>query len=298
MKINRTIKEQSEGYTAVALGFFDGVHLAHQKIIQTTVKFRKTRRLIPTVFTFKIDTSIPNKRNVKYILSDESKIEIFKKHGVEQVYIPPFSELADISSTDFFYEVLLKKFKAKVIICGYDYTYGKGAKGSIDELMELCVQNNIELVVVNPMQADNVIVSSSLIRDFLVNGELKRANTLLGYNYFIKGVVCYGNQLGRTIGFPTANISLDENQIIPKYGVYRTIVYVDDRVFLGLTNVGVKPTIKGERSPIAETYILGLDENLYGKTLTLSFSSMIREEKKFDSIDELKKALEQDLENI
>lgn len=298
MKINRTIKHESEGDTAVALGFFDGVHVAHQKIINTTISYRRTKRLIPTVLTFQIDTSIPHKRNVKYILSDQSKLDIFERHGVEQVYIPPFSELSELSSTEFFNEILLKRLKAKVIVCGYDYTFGKDATGNTDELMDLCVQNNIELVIANPTKANNMIVSSTAIRQSLENGNLKLANDLLGYNYFIKGVVCHGNHLGRALGFPTANIEFADNQIIPKFGVYRTIVYIGAKIYRGLTNVGVKPTIEGERKPLAETFILGLDEDLYGQVITLSFSSMIREEKKFESIEELKKQMQEDLNQL
>ncbi len=295
MKINQTIEQESEGNTAVALGFFDGVHLAHQKIINTTVSYRKTSDLIPTVFTFKMDSTIPNKRNVQFILSDQSKLEVFERHGVEQVYIPPFSELVELSSTEFFYEVLIKKLKAKVIVCGFDYTYGKGATGNTDELMELCIQNKIELIVMNPMKADNMIVSSTAIRQGLEAGNIKLVNRLLGASYFIKGTVSHGNHLGKKLGFPTANIAFEKDQIVPKFGVYSTVVYIGSKIYRGLTNVGVKPTIEGERAPLAETYIVGLNEDIYGQVVALSFVSMIRDEKKFDSIDALKRAMQEDL---
>lgn len=296
MKLYRSL-EMSAGPTAVALGYFDGVHLAHQQVIKIATAHKKDD-LIPTVLTFRMDQAIPKKAGLKEILTDEEKIDVLDKFGVEQVYIPLFSQMVDYDATDFFNEVLVKRLQAKVLVCGFDYAFGKNAQGNVALLQKLCNQNDIQLVVIEPYELDGQLVSSTHIRELLLEGNIEETNRMLGYSYFMKGQVTYGNQIGKTLGFPTANIKLSEKLVLPKFGVYETRTLIDNVTYKSITNVGVKPTIDGERSPLSETHILGLSDNLYQKDITIFFIRLLREEQKFASLDELKAAIQKDIQNV
>lgn len=298
MKVITTIRQRGDAEAAVALGFFDGVHIAHQKIINTVVSYRRTKSLVPTVMTFELDIEPENKKGKNFILPNNIKYEIFARHGIEQVYSPNFSEIMSLSAESFFYDVLLDKLRAKILVCGYNYTFGNNASGNTDDLMKLCIKNNVELQIVNPIKVGDEIVSSTSIRKALSNGNIEKVTKMLASNYFIKGAVVKGKQLGRALGFPTANIEFLDNQVIPKYGVYKTLVYIGSRIYAGLTNVGMKPTVGGTDKPISETYILDFDADIYGEVVVIGFVKMLREEKQFSSIEELKLAMIEDLRQI
>jgi len=296
MYIYRELKE-SQHETTVALGYFDGVHMAHQKVIKKMIE-QIIYQLFPTVLTFKADVEFPNKKGLKTILSDRAKLDMFTKLAVMQTYIIPFSEVINLSPNEFFYKILVEKLKAKAIVCGYDYTFGKNAMGDTDLLSELCEKNKIRLIVVNPCLKNGELISATQIREYISSGEIKLANELLGYTYYINGEVVHGNNLGKTLGFPTANMEFEEVQVVPKFGVYETNTFINRKIYKSITNVGVKPTIKGERKPLAETHIIGLDREIYGEEITVSFTRMIRPEQKFESIEKLKQAIAQDISNI
>ncbi|MFZ2537963.1 MAG: riboflavin biosynthesis protein RibF [Oscillospiraceae bacterium] len=297
MEIYNTIKTLT-GKTAIALGFFDGVHLAHQEVIKAVIG-AKSRGLVPTVMTFSIANSAPpNKLNIKTILTDEQKFIELQKLGVCQVVNPNFSEIDGIEPTEYFEEFLVKRLQVAEISCGYDYTFGKSAKGNIVLLRELCHKYNVGLTVLPKFQRDGFTISSTKIRECINDGDIPTANELLGYEYYTYGKVQYGNKIGNTIGFPTINQSLSVSQVIPKYGVYKTTTCIDGRVYNSMTNVGVKPTIQGFRLPLAETYIVGYEGNAYGKIAKVCYSKMLREEKKFSSVDELKQAIANDIKSL
>ena len=298
MEIFKTF-EKSDAGTAVALGYFDGVHLAHMKVINQTVAISKSMKLVPTVLCFSIDIEVPNKVGIKNITTQDNKISIMERYNIKRVYIPKFSEIAHIDPVDFFEQIIVAKLNAKVLVCGYDYTFGKGGKGDTDLLINLCEKHNIELHTINPLQKNGKIVSSTKIRKYIFEGRMKECNDMLGYVFFIRAEVCKGNQIGHTIGYPTINQMFEKDQIIPKYGVYHSTIYVDNKIFKGVTNVGVKPTFAGENPVCAETHIVGIDNiDLYGKIVVVAFNEYIRCEKKFANVDELQKAIKDDIDKL
>lgn len=281
--------------TAVALGFFDGLHLAHQGVIKRVVE-AKSRGLLPTVMTFSIAHSAPpNKLFVKTILTDEQKFLELEKLGVAQVIVPEYSEIDGIEPEVYFEEFLVKRLKVAEISCGYDYTFGKMARGNVATLQELCDKHHVKLTVFPRLEKDGVAISSTKIRKYIGDGAIEAANDLLGFPYYTCGVVEHGKRIGNTIGFPTINQSLEPTQVIPKYGVYKTTATVDEITYKSVTSVGVKPTIAGERLPLAETYIIGYQGDAYGKSVKVCYFEMLREEKKFSSIEELKQAIADDV---
>lgn len=297
MEIYNTIQPLNKK-TAIALGFFDGLHLAHQEVIKNVVD-AKSKGLVPTVLTFSIANKAPfNKLNIKTILTDEQKLIELKKLGVSVVVIPDFSEIAGIEATEYFQKILINKLKVAEISCGYDYTFGNKATGNIELLKMLCSKNKIKLNVLPKFEKDSMTISSSKIRECLVNGDISTANNLLGYKYYTFGEVQYGNRIGSTIGFPTINQTLLKSQVIPKFGVYKTTTFVDGKMYKSMTNVGVKPTIKGDRLPLAETYIVDYKGNAYGKEVKVFYSKMIREETKFSCVEELKEQIAKDIKLI
>ena len=295
MEVYKTIETLNKK-TAIALGFFDGLHLAHQQVIQAVVS-TENKALVPTVLTFSIANSAPqNKRDMKTILTDAQKFIELEKMGVAQVLIPEFSEIDGMEATVFFEELLVKKFQAAEISCGFDYTFGNKASGNVQLLQELCNKHNIVLTVLPKIEEDGIVVSSSKIREYLLTGDMASANALLGYQYYTYGEVLHGKRIGRTIGFPTINQSLLETQVIPRYGVYKTTTYVDEKAYKSVTSVGVKPTIAGERLPLVETYIVGYEGDAYGKIVKVCYHEFLRGEQKFSSVEELKQAILKDVE--
>lgn len=284
--------EQLQANNAVALGFFDGMHLAHKQVIQKAVEF-KSHGLTPTVLTFRMD--VPYKNGIKTIISDKVKLELLELCDIEQVVMPPFSDLAELEDTVFFREIVLKKLGAKAVICGYDYRYGKGAQGTVDKLELLCKQNGMEFCMVEQFKKDNLLVSSTAIRGFLQQGDIEQVNCLLGYSYYVKSVVNHGKALGRTIGFPTINQQFEKNQITPLHGVYHTRVTVDGIIYEAVSNVGKNPTTDSGITPRLETFIIGYDGDLYDREIRVEFVSFIRAEQKFGNLDALKNAIANDV---
>ena len=291
MKVFTELTRTDEN-TAVALGYFDGIHLAHKKIIDLTVA-EKNNGLKPTVFTFK---STPKKEDeCSQILTLQQRIEKLEKSGVEILYVIDFCEIKDYTPEDFVENIVKDVFNAKKVFCGFNYRFGKGGKGDSEKLKTLCGEENIETVITKPMINDGEIISSSLIRNYLLDGNIKKANELLGYNFSNKSVVVKGNQIGRTIGFPTINQQVEKNKIVPMYGVYKSQVVINDKVYKGITNIGVKPTVTSKKIPLWETWLPEYTgEDIYGKTVDVKLIDFIRKEKKFSDLQSLKNAIEND----
>lgn len=284
MKLIKSLNELDiSGETAVALGFFDGVHRAHTAVLKGT-----EGRLPVVAFTFStLDIDAPNKK-AKLILTENQRAERLFKCGADFVLMPKFSEIFAISCEDFFNGILLEKLHTKVISCGYDYTFGAGAAGNAETLMQLCEKSGVKLNIAPKMSEDGEPISSSRIRLLLQNGEIKKANEMLGFPYYTSGKVVYGRQLGGKIGFPTINQELSFECVELRRGVYKTTAEIGGRIYKSMTNIGVKPTVEGERPPSAESHIFDYSGDLYGQTVKISYLDFVRDEKKFSSIDELK----------
>ena len=280
----------------VALGCFDGVHLGHTSGIKAAKRKACELSLPCCVWSF----SEPPKRfyvpELVPLLSDAaSKSELIEKLGVDIYISVDFNEsIAALSSEDFFETILLKNLKASAIVCGFDFTFGKGGKGNSELLSKLCEQNNIEFIAVSSVDDNSSPVSSSRIREHLSHGEIEKANKLLGRYYSISSEVVGGKRLGRNLGFPTINQKIDKNLCIPANGVYLTRVSIDSSYFYAITNVGTQPTVGGSEI-IAETNIFDFFGNLYGKVVSVEFLSFLRFEQKFDSIETLSNQVHSDI---
>ena len=289
-----TIKE-----SVVTIGNFDGIHKGHQVLIEKATEYAKKNNVISTVFTFNnhpVNYFKPN--SIKNIITNNDKIKILKTMGVDYIINIPFDEyMTKISGYDFVKDILIDKLGAKKIIVGHDFTFARNKEGNIDLLKELSKKHGFLLEIVNPVKIDDIRISSSYIRKLILDGKVEDARKYLGRNYKLSGEVIHSKKLGRTIGFPTANISIDENIIIPKVGIYATKVYVNGTIYYGATNVGYNPTVNGNKLSI-ETNILEFNDDIYGKIITIEFLERIRDEKKFNGIEELKEQLQKDTKYI
>ncbi len=269
----------------LALGFFDGVHIAHRDLLACAKDIAKQKGFPFGVFTFKSDGGI--KKNAQRLYGDEEKSELFKRLGVDFAVFADFESVSVKSPEQFVLETLRGDLNCVICVAGFNFRFGKGASASAAELEELMEKAGGRAVIRQEIKQDGRTVSTSFIRELLAEGRIREANALLGSPYFIGGEVTHGNSKGRKIGFPTINIALDENNVHMARGVYRCAVPIDGRIYTGITNIGSCPTF-GEREVHAETHILGFKGDLYGKRLDVYFLDYMREEKLFSSPDELK----------
>lgn len=297
MKTFDTIEEiKIEEKTCVALGNFDGVHLGHQKLIGEAVAKAKELGLKSAVFTFSSHpkTMIKGAQQVKNITTQADKVKILEAMGVDYVANIPFTE--DIMRTepiDFIDKYLIDMMKMKEVFCGFNYRYGYKASGDTKLLRREGAKKDFKVNIVQPVTIDGDIVSSTLIRGLIRSGEMEEAEKFLGRTYCVGGQVVVGNQIGRTIGFPTLNITIDEDLITPPNGVYATNCIFYGKVHPSITNIGVKPTI-GSFKKNVETHIFDFDGNLYGEKIVVEFLDMVREEAKFKDVEMLSAQIQKD----
>ena len=275
---------------AVALGTFDGLHKGHMSVLNAALSFEN---LTPVAVTFQE----PPKRKTKdefvpMLLSSEEKISRLKKIGFKESFVLDYDEVHDLSPIDFL-DMLFEKYEVRAVVCGFNYRFGKGGQGDALFLSDYCRQHNAESVIVPDFTVSGQTVSSSRIRELIKSGDVSFANMLLGYPYSVTNEVIHGEERGRKMGFPTVNIPLDENLVLPKFGVYASSVVIDGKNYAAVTNIGIRPTFLLKK-PISETYIIDFDGNVYGKTVTVKLLKYIREEKCFDGLDSLKQAIEED----
>lgn len=282
--------------TVVALGNFDGVHKGHQEIISRTVNEAKSAGLKSAVFTFSNHTStllkhIPAVKNILYV---EQKIKIIESMGVDYMFNIPFThEILGMSPEDFIQQILIDKFKIREAYCGFNYTFGYKAQGTPELLMREGIKKGFGIHVQEPFIIDDTVVSSTFIRGLIAEGKMEAVTKFMGRNYDIDGIVQEGNKLGRTIGFPTCNITIDNTMITPPNGVYVTMCTYDGKSYPAITNVGNKPTI-GDYEKNIETHIFNFDQEIYGKPISVEFIKHTRPEQKFNSVEELKNRIAQD----
>ena len=275
--------------TFVILGLFDGVHLAHKDLIEFGVKKAEEEGFSSAVFTFD-----KNFKKGGYLTSNFEKESIIENLGADNLIFQNINDCFLNLAPQELVTLLKDKLNAKAIAVGENYKFGKDKKGDVNTLKELCDKMGINLFVKPLLEKEGEIISSSLVKKCLKDGDIIKANSLLGREYFICGKVEKGNQIGNTLGFPTVNIYPDGTRHLPKYGVYKTKVNTPFGEYFGITNVGVKPTVDKNRLSV-ETHIKGFDKDIYGKEIKVSFSEFIRPEKKFLSLKELKEQIKEDL---
>lgn len=292
-KLNRFLEEGT--YSYVALGSFDGLHSGHLSLVNKIIELANENKGRSIVYTFKNHprTLIKGTTPPKLLMDNESKEEILESLGVDLIYFEEFNEEYMKLTPEGFIKYLCEKFKVKGIVVGFNYRFGYKNIGNIEMLKELSTKYGYELYVMEPCNYENEVISSTRIRNELFNGNVDKAMKMLNRPYIIKGKVVHGKKLGRTIGFPTANLDYSKEALIPRKGVYYTNVQWQGKIYKGITSVGNNPTVNGDKLTI-ETYILDFNNDLYGHNIKVYFIKKIRDEKKFNSIDDLVIQLKKD----
>lgn len=275
--------------TYIALGSFDGLHLGHRALVQKAMEVAKKNKGKSMIYTFKNHPlSIINKEIMpKLLMDNDMKIMALENMGVDYLSLINFSkDFMEISPEDFICNIV-KNYNAKGIIVGFNYRFGYKNLGDITLLKKLSIKYDFKLYVINPVKQNNELVCSSRIRSIISEqGDIKKANSMLYVPFSIEGEVVRGRQIGREIGFPTTNLDYNKDFVIPKGGVYSTVVKYNDKFYKGVTNIGYNPTVENQKLSI-ETHILNFNNNIYDETIRIYFTGRIRDEKKFDSIEEL-----------
>ena len=282
------------GKRAVALGFFDGVHLGHREIIETAVKEAKARSIISAVFTFSSESE--NIKDDKRIYSTKEKSELIAECGVEEIIICDFSKVKSLSAEDFITKTLCEDLGCALAVSGEDFRFGSGALGNTDLLRKTLLSHGSELICPSDVVWEGEKISSSKIKRLIEEGNVKKAAKMLGSPFFVKSRVKRGLGLGKTFGFPTVNTDLPK--VFPNLssGVYKCVCNIDSKEYRALTNVGTCPTV-GERERHIETFLIDFEGDLYDREIRIYFLDFIRPERRFDSVEDLKKQIKVDINN-
>ena len=286
---------------AVALGFFDGVHIGHGALIKKACERAREKGILPAVLTF--DTHPMSKItgvSEPMLTSEEDREGVIEReYGVSDVIVLPFDDDMMRMPWRDFAEFIIEKYNARHLVCGHDYTFGYKGEGKAEMLKSICDEKGIGCDIIPAVLLDGVRVSSTLIRGLIADGKIREANKHLGHPHVLTDVVRSGKKLGRIIGSPTVNMQFEKGIIIPKHGVYATKVYLEDGSILrGVTNVGVRPTVENTDNVNAETYILNYSGDLYGKTVRIEFYDFVRPEMKFESVEDLKAQIQRDAVSV
>lgn len=301
MKIFQGFDEiESIPHPVLTIGTFDGVHLGHQKIIEQLNAIAKKNGGESVLFTFYPHPRMvlfPESHGLKLIQTQEEKLNKLKRMGLQNIIVYPFTkEFSRIPAPKFVRDFLVNKLKVKTLIIGYDHHFGKNREGDIKLLKELAPVYDFEVIEISAEDIDEVNVSSTKIRDAIKEGDIGHANTFLGEEFEFNGTVIHGEKLGRKLGFPTANMDLKSDiKLIPKHGIYATsVVREDGTKHFGLLSIGERPTVNQSGKVSIEVYLLDFDGDLYGENLTIKLLHHIRDEKKFDNLEELIQEMQND----
>lgn len=296
MKVHKDLNNFKAKNPVVTIGNFDGIHLGHKSIISRAKTLANEIDGETVVFTLWPHPRVVLNKEVtdlKFLTLIDEKIEVLEKTGIDHLIIFPFTkEFSNVTYQDFVVDFILDKIKTKRIIVGYNHHFGKNREGNFESLKKLAKEYGFFAEQKNPEILDGVSISSSEIRKALQKGKIKSANKFLGYNYFLKGKVVEGKKLGRSIGFPTANIQIDGGlKLIPQEGVYAVKVQVENDFYGGMMNIGVKPTVDYTGDQTIEVNLFDFNEDIYNKTIRIEMIERLRDEKKFNNIAELKDQL-------
>lgn len=298
MKIIRTIEDvvNIELGTVIALGTFDGVHTAHEEVIKSAVNLAKKNKLLSVVYTFSNHPRELSGQAPKRLITPSQKIKIIEKLGVDILVMVPFDQKQlNLSADDFLKGILTEKLCAKHIVVGYNFRFGKGAQGDVHYLRANALELKYNLDIVEPIKYNHVVVSSTLIRNYLLDGDVESANRLLGRKYCIDGFVKHGKKMGRKLGFPTINLETEYEMSVLKPGVYLTETIIDQKLYHSLTNVGFNPTFDQKEFNI-ETFIIDFSDDVYGEHVRIQFINYIREELKFEILEDLITQIDHDVQ--
>lgn len=298
LKIFHSINDfSSTKKTILTLGTFDGVHIGHKKILKKITKNTESEKYESLVLTF-----FPHPRmvlqehsDIKLLNTIDEKIELLEKIGIENLVIHPFDEtFSRLTAEEFVSTILVDRFHIQKIIIGHDHRFGRNRTANIDDLIAFGKEYDFEVEQISVQEINDISVSSTKIRNALLEGDMALANNYLGYDYFLTGIIVKGKQLGRTIGFPTANLKIEENyKLIPQNGVYIVKSIINGQAVFGMMNIGFNPTVGGQNQSI-EIHYFDFNTDLYNQKISISILQRIRSEQKFESVDLLKEQLEKD----
>ncbi len=275
----------------VALGTFDGVHTAHQRLLAETARLAKEMGAYAAVWTL-----ISSHKSAPELTSFEEKCAIFAQHGIDCVVTEPFDAVRDLSPEEFIEKTLKDTLHCTAAVCGFNFRFGKGAAGDAALFESLCRAHGILPVVIPAVTAGGDVVSSTRVRRAAFDGDMALANALLGHPFSLTAPVLHGKQLGRTLGIPTVNQNFPADHLVPKTGIYACRVYMGGKAYRAVANVGHRPTVSNGSDTInCETHIIGFDGDLYGKVVRVEFLARLRGEQKFPSLEALQSAIKQDI---
>lgn len=281
---------------SLALGYFDGVHRGHRAVITSAVEYARNHCQKSAVITFKDHPccyfwEVPP----KYILTRGERRQQIEALGVDFLYELDFEKISNLSAQQYLENILVKYFKPIAISTGFNHNFGVNKSGNSEFLEKMSSKFGYKYYMINAELENNNIISSTIIRKLLSEGNIKHANKMLGYNFPITGTVIKGQQLGRKLGFRTANILYPPELISLPFGAYAAKIFLDKNEYLGVTNFGTRPTVSTQKDCIVETHILDFDKDIYGKNIRVEILDMIRFEQKFESLDKLKFQIEKDI---
>ena len=296
--ITKDLKDYtSNSPSIITIGTFDGVHIGHKKIINQLTSTSSKEQLTSILLSFFPHPKmvLQNDRELKLINTITEKEELLNNLDLDYLIIKEFTkEFSRLSALEFVRDILVNKLNAKHIIIGYDHHFGRNRTANIEQLKEFGLLYDFKVTEILAQDINDVAISSTKIRKALINGEIQLANKFLGYDYFFNGNIVHGNSIGKTISFPTANIEVHESyKLVPKNGVYIVKTIIDKKLIFGMMNIGVNPTFDGTKQSI-EIHFLNFNKNIYNQNLTIYMISRIRDEKKFNSVEDLKTQLELD----
>jgi riboflavin kinase/FMN adenylyltransferase len=288
----------------LTIGTFDGVHLGHQKILNRLNEEAQKIGGESVLFTFYPHPRMvlsPTNHGLKLLQTQNEKIDKLSRMGLQNMIVHPFTEdFASLTATEFVRDFLVGQLKVKKLVIGYDHQFGKNREGSLAFLQKVAPEYGFEVIEISAKEIEEVNVSSTKIRNALAEGQIEIANQYLGESFQLTGKVVFGNQLGRTIGYPTANIDVENTvKIIPAHGVYAVeVVLPDGQETFGMMNIGNRPTINSDKNSVLEVHVFDFKEDIYGKQLTVRLFSKLRNELRFENLEELQTQLEQDEKDI
>lgn len=287
---------QSEKPLALSLGMFDGVHLGHKYIIDELKKVGSENDLETAILTFWPHPRFVfnPKEDLKLLNTIEEKKFLMEKYNIHNLFVKEFDdEFRNLTGEEFVRQILIDQLNVKYLIIGYDHSFGKNKSGNFELLQKLSAELDFEVEQMEAINIHENNISSTKIRNALLEGNIKDANEMLGYSYSISGTVVHGKKLGRTIGYPTANIETESIKLLPKKGAYIVEVFVKGRQYKGMLSVGTNPTVNGEKLTV-EVYILDFEGDIYDETITVKFRDFLHEEIKFEGLEKLVEKLDDD----
>lgn len=292
MRVHQSIKNYNhkEQSSVLTIGTFDGVHIGHQKIIQRLNEIKNGTDERSMILTFYPHPRmvLDQSNDIKMLTTMEEKTQLLEKFGLDDLIIEPFTkEFSRLSALDFVRDILVSQLHIKQLVIGYDHHFGKNREGNFEQLIQFGELYGFNVEKISAQEIESVSVSSTKIRKAIENGDMSTANTYLGYNYLLTGDIIQGQGIGRKINFPTVNLSIAEDfKLIPKKGVYIVKTHFNDASSFGIMNIGFRPTVGGKGQTI-EVHLLDFNGDLYGSSIQIEVLTRLRDEKKFESIEDL-----------